>query len=167
MQVFLVGFSSFLLCNYTSLPKSSNLPLIPDTNISENTHILWYISKIQQTRSLGKKYYEQKWEVQSKVHFVWNINLILIEICNMFTLKLNSLLLIWVILHNFIVSCASLPFWIQKTQHWLYDATSLQLSPPTQLWRRHHLFTSTPIQHDHLQSPYHLGRIHLTHILLA
>ena len=112
VEVFLVGFWSFLLCNYTSLPKSSNLPLIPNTNISENTDILWYTSKSNRPEDLGKKYHEEKWEVQSKVHFVWNIQLILIEIYNIFRSKLNSLLLIWVILHNFILSGASLPFWI-------------------------------------------------------
>ena len=36
--------------------------------------------------------------------------------------------------------------------------TSLPLSPPTQLQRRYHSFTSTSIQHDHHRRPYPAGR---------
>ena len=45
----------------------------------------------------------------------------------------------------------------QKT-HWLHYATSLPLSPSTQRCRKYNLFTSVPIQHDHLWQPHPSGR---------
>ena len=47
---------------------------------------------------------------------------------------------------------------LRKQSHWLHDTTSLSLPPPTQLWKRYHLFTANSIQHDHLR------RSHLTGI---
>ena len=53
-------------------------PLIPDTNISENTLILWCIAKNTTNQKVWLKNHVQAWEVHSKVHFVRYIKLILI-----------------------------------------------------------------------------------------